>query len=84
MQPALRVRRSNRVTGCVQAANGPRCTAQRVFLQGIDWTRSIWPIVRIARSNKRSRNDENGVSTETSTHRCIPLQDMTLIIQTID
>ena len=30
-QPALRVRRPNRVTGCVQAANNPSCTAHRIF-----------------------------------------------------
>ena len=32
-QPALRVRWPNRVTGCVKTANGPGCTAQRVFDQ---------------------------------------------------
>ena len=31
------MRRPDRVTGCVQAANDPSCTAQRVFLAGWVW-----------------------------------------------
>ena len=36
-QPGLRVRRPNRVTGCVQAANDSSCTARRVFWGGWAW-----------------------------------------------
>ena len=42
-QHALRVRRPNRVTGCVQAANDPSCATQHFDRQGVDWTILIRP-----------------------------------------